>query len=195
MSSRSRVRRRCDVELTPEHQALVEAVETLLGEWSGPGTVRPHGVAHQDPRTELLTWHLHGLPEQLDYILAALRGHETPEVRLARTLTEIADVDPSRTGHSGPDTPEITARYARRNALVWAALSLAHEVGLPAGVGHDPADEVHPVVVYIELPGGGQVSWHLPAHPAAWDGHTTAEKYERVIAFAELIGERPAVGR
>ncbi|MEU3455620.1 hypothetical protein ABZ671_18765 [Micromonospora sp. NPDC006766] len=193
MSSKSSrpIRRRRSEELTPEHQALLDTVETLLGEWSGPGPVRPHGVAHQDPATKMLTWHLRGLPEQLDHIVGALRAAEPAEVRLAHVLADIAAVDPSRHGHTGPDTPEITARYAHRNALIWAAVGLAHKVGVPAGVGYDPTDP-HPVVVYIELPGGGQVSWHLPAHPAAWDGHTTAEKYERVKAFAELIGVRPA---
>jgi hypothetical protein len=103
-------------------------------------------------------------------------------VRLARVLAEIAATDPSRHGHAGPDTPEITARYARRNALIWSVLALAHEAGVPAGVGHDPADP-RPIVVYIELPGAGQISWHLPAHQVEWDGHTTATKYERVDAF------------
>lgn len=106
--------------------------------------------------------------------------------QLARVLAAIAAVDPSRRGHTGPDTPEITAAYAERNALIWTALALAHEAGVPAGVGHDPTDS-RPVVVYIELP-TGQVSWHLPAHPAGWDGHSTGEKYQRVAAFAEAIG-------
>jgi hypothetical protein len=30
-------------------------------------------VAHQDPDTGLLTFHLRGMPAQLDHILAALR--------------------------------------------------------------------------------------------------------------------------
>ncbi|MEV0732344.1 hypothetical protein [Polymorphospora sp. NPDC050346] len=102
--------------------------------------------------------------------------------QLAATLADIAASDPSRHGHTGPDTPEITAAYARRNALIWASLRLAHQAGIPAGVGYDPTDP-RPVVVYIELPDVGQVSWHLPAHPTAWDGHTTAVKYGRVDAF------------
>ncbi|PWU52721.1 hypothetical protein DLJ47_17865, partial [Micromonospora sp. S4605] len=101
-------------------------------------------------------------------------------------LVDIAAVDPSRLGHTGPDTPEITAAYTRRNALIWAALALAADAGVPAGVGHDAADP-RPVVVYLELP-TGQVSWHLPAHPVGWDGHSTATKYARVAAFAEAIG-------
>ncbi|MFI6134038.1 hypothetical protein [Micromonospora sp. NPDC051141] len=110
------------------------------------------------------------------------------QARLAGILAAIAAIDPSRHGHTGPDTPEITAAYARRNALIWTALALAQEAGVPAGVGHDPTDP-RPVVVYLELP-TGQVSWHLPAHPAAWDGHSTTAKYERVAAFADQT-ERP----
>ncbi|MFI7080914.1 hypothetical protein ACIBO1_26780 [Micromonospora sp. NPDC049903] len=174
-----RARRLAPVD--PEFAALVAAVESLLAEWSGPGPVLPHGVAHQDLRTNLLTWHLRGLPAQLDHIRTALRAAGPAEVRLARVLADIAAVDPSRHGHTGPDTPQITARYDRRNALIWTALALAHEAGIPAGVGHDPSD-LHPTVVYIELP-AGQISWHLPAHPAAWDGHTTSTKYDRVAAF------------
>ncbi|MEV4826439.1 hypothetical protein [Micromonospora sp. NPDC049274] len=54
-----------------------------------------------------------------------------------------------------------------------------------AGVGHDPTDP-RPVVVYLELP-TGQVSWHLPAHPAGWDGHSTTAKYARAQAFVDLV--------
>ncbi|WP_053065427.1 hypothetical protein [Micromonospora sp. RV43] len=119
---------------------------------------------------------------------AALNQVAPARDRLAGVLTEIAALDPSRHGHTGPDTPQITAAYARRNALIWTALALAHEAGVPAGVGHDPTDP-RPVVVYLELP-TGQVSWHLPAHPAGWDGHSTPAKYARVAAFATLA-ERP----
>jgi hypothetical protein len=183
----TRTRRRPEPEPDPEFQALIDAVEGLLAEWSGPGHVRPHGVAHQDPRTRDLTWHLRGLPEQLDYIRAALAAAEPAEVRLAQTLAAIAAVDPSRHGHTGPDSLEIATRYAQRNALIWVAVGLAHQVGVPAGVGYDPSD-AHPVIVYIELPGVGQVSWHLPTHPVGWDGHTTGQKYERIEAFAEMLG-------
>ena len=112
---------------------------------------------------------------------------------LGRVLSTIAATDPSRTGHTGPDTPEISARYARRNTLIWQALALAIDRGIPAGVGYDPADP-RPVVVYLELPGVGQVSWHLPAHPYPWDGHSTGGKYQRVAAYLAATTERaPAV--
>jgi len=105
--------------------------------------------------------------------------------RLHQTLGVIARTDPSRettTDPAGPDSPDTAARYTRRNTLILSALALARQAGLDAGVGHDP-DDPHPVVVYLELPGTGQVSWHLPTHPAPWDGHTTGEKYTRIAAF------------
>lgn len=39
----------------------------------------------------------------------------------------------------------------------------------------------------ITWPGSSnQISWHLPQHPRAWDGHDTAEKYRRVRAFSAV---------
>jgi hypothetical protein len=99
--------------------------------------------------------------------------------RLRRTLAAIAAVGPSRTGHTGPDIPEVAERYRRRNRLVVAALAQAAAHGLPAGVGVDPDDVEHPIVVFIELP-SGQVCWHLPAHQQRWDGHSTTQKYARI---------------
>ncbi|MDG4797651.1 hypothetical protein [Micromonospora sp. WMMD1082] len=74
----------------PEFVALIAAVESLLAEWTGPDPLPPHGVAHQDPRIGLLTWHLRGLPAQLDHVRAALRIADPAEVRLVRVLAEIA---------------------------------------------------------------------------------------------------------
>lgn len=70
---------------------------------------------------------------------------------------------------SSPLPAEVTARYARPNALIWAALTLAYEPGISTGVGHDPTD------------------------PAGWDGHSTTTKYERVVAFADVVD--PVAGR
>lgn len=50
--------------------------------------------------------------------------------------------------------------------------------------------------IFIDLP-TGQASWHiherqmdefasLPEYTKPWDGHSTAEKYDRVLALAEL---------
>jgi hypothetical protein len=73
--------------------------------------------------------------------------------------------------------------YAEREKLCYDALFLARRIGYPAGFRVDPTDHDWPVL-YIQLP-TGQVSWHMPQFPQAWDGHDTAEKYARCRAFVE----------
>lgn len=60
-------------KIDPAFTELTALVEQFLREWPGPDPV-PHGVAHQDPRSGRLTFHLRGLPEHLAFIAAALRG-------------------------------------------------------------------------------------------------------------------------
>lgn len=83
--------------------------------------------------------------------------------------------------------------YRERNKVVSALSKL-----FPASLGkHDPEDKEWGKewmnIVYIKLP-TGQVSWHLHdsdmplfAHleygKEVWDGHTTEEKYERLLAI------------
>jgi len=75
--------------------------------------------------------------------------------------------------------------YEIRYVLVWRALSLALQCGYAAGVRLDVAEPEWPVV-HIELP-TGSVTWHMPQHPVAWDGHDTAEKYRRVREFVASV--------
>ena len=72
--------------------------------------------------------------------------------------------------------------YDERYVLVIDALGAALSSGYKAGFRIDPTEPEWPVA-YIELP-TGQVSWHLPQHPVAWDGHDTAEKYRRCRKYA-----------
>jgi hypothetical protein len=60
----------------PEFAEMIEVVQTLKAEWAGPGPRPPRAVAHQDPTTGEVTWHLRGWPDQLLYILDALRNAE-----------------------------------------------------------------------------------------------------------------------
>lgn len=73
--------------------------------------------------------------------------------------------------------------YDKRYRLVLTAVWRASTLNLATGFRIDPTEPEWPVA-YIELP-TGQVSWHLPQHPIAWDGHGTAEKYRRCRAYAE----------
>ncbi|MEA4926828.1 MAG: hypothetical protein VB084_16165 [Syntrophomonadaceae bacterium] len=71
--------------------------------------------------------------------------------------------------------------YDARYKLVFQAVCVALENGLQAGVRMDESEPEWPVL-YIELP-TGQVSWHMPQHIKAWDGHDTEEKYRRINEF------------
>lgn len=77
--------------------------------------------------------------------------------------------------------------YDARHGLVLHALALAAALGYPTGFGVDPNDEERPVVAYLELPGGRQLSWHMRTHAFPYDGHTTEEKYRRVKEFADEL--------
>lgn len=100
---------------------------------------------------------------------------------------------PERTDEPGQvePEPEIWNPYRERAALV------AHLAAIyPAAIAYnDPAEPDWPVI-YVTTP-HGQLSWHLsekdgdlfPHVPLiegdaapTWDGHTTAEKYERLAA-------------
>lgn len=73
-------RRSTPQKLSPAHQAMAAKVEQVVHEWRGPGPRPPHAVAHEDPDTKLVTWHLRGMPDQLAYIrdaLAAYSGQRT----------------------------------------------------------------------------------------------------------------------
>lgn len=82
------------------------------------------------------------------------------------------------------------ANYAVRNPLIIQAVSMALRLGMRAGFRLDPQEPEWPVA-YIELP-TGQVSWHLPQHSVAYDGHTTAQKYQRCRELAQFALLAPA---
>lgn len=69
-----------------------------------------------------------------------------------------------------------------RDGLFWGPDG-STEVADNPGIDHDEEVGFRPVV-YIELP-TGQVSWHMPEHPRAWDGHSTSLKYRRIRQFVD----------
>lgn len=95
------------------------------------------------------------------------------------------------------------AAYAERNKCVALVARMAIAMGLAAGLGrHEESDQSWDDdwrnIVFINLP-SGQVSWHihdsdlpmfefLGQYDGQWDGHTTEEKYSRVLA-AKFNGE------
>jgi len=80
--------------------------------------------------------------------------------------------------------------YADRNRVVQLAATLADRLGYRVGVRIDRDEPEWPVLM-IDLP-TGQISWHLSpgdAYPvwdlydAEWDGHTDADKAERIRRY------------
>jgi hypothetical protein len=104
--------------------------------------------------------------------MSQLQGH-----LLGFMLLDIRDHDPSL--FNGP--AQTDENYSRRNTAIYTAVATARAAGLVANVSPDPTDSRW-CIAYIELP-TGQVSWHVPAHPTPWDGHTTEEKYKRCASF------------
>ncbi len=106
---------------------------------------------------------------------------------------------------------ERDSAYAERNRLVALIARLARELKMPVGLR--PASDAQPEsafqrVAVVVLP-TGQCSWHFPeresawfdgldAHPDAWDGHTTADKHDRIDRYVAIVdaahAERNAVG-
>lgn len=88
------------------------------------------------------------------------------------------------------------AAYKERNQVVAALARAALLLGWRAGIAKTAIegwDADWHNCVYIDLP-TGQASWHyhdseahlfsgLPAYTAAWDGHSTEEKYGRLAAL------------
>lgn len=111
------------------------------------------------------------------YVAMLRRLRKIPRAGARTTPYAIAKVDPSH-----PDHGAAMVSYDLRNALVYVAIATAVNAGYRVGFAPD-TEEPGWVVAYIDLP-TGQVSWHLPEYPAAWDGHTTVQKYERIAAFA-----------
>lgn len=77
--------------------------------------------------------------------------------------------------------------YEYRYHFVMEAVARAVSLGYSAGFAIDPKEPDWPVA-YIELP-TGQVSWHMPKHPVPYDGHTTEEKYARLLRFVEGVND------
>lgn len=90
--------------------------------------------------------------------------------------------------------------YAERAQMLAGFVKLAVMLGYSAGIGQhegddDSWDKAWLTVVFVDLP-TGQVSWHihlsdiplfdwLPVYTKKWDGHSTEEKWNRVLSLPE----------
>lgn len=81
---------------------------------------------------------------------------------------------------------DLAGDYDRRNRFVYELLASAALAGWPCGVRLDPSEPEWPVI-YVDLPGAGQVSWHVPQYPESWDGHSTQDKYDRAARFRAAL--------
>lgn len=95
--------------------------------------------------------------------------------------------------------------YAERNKLAASVAKLVARLpGWSVGVGlHDGRDweDDWRTVLFIDTP-VGQLSWHfhdserhlldgLPAYEGKWDGHSTEEKYRRLLEAVALGWPKP----
>jgi hypothetical protein len=97
----------------------------------------------------------------------------------------------------------LNAVYHERNQVVLLAARMAQKLGYKVGIGYDDDPELDQAmwaVVFIDLPGCGQVSWHLPQYmidaleldpipdyDGEWDGHDSDEKYLRVDLYVNPL--------
>lgn len=98
--------------------------------------------------------------------------------------------------------------YAERNALAVAFAKAALAAGWTAGRGYDadPTKDWTPEwrhVIYVDLPDGRQVSWHLapaqvplleglPEYPGRWNGTFVARDPDWALLLPVLAGGIPA---
>lgn len=82
------------------------------------------------------------------------------------------------------DTKGEAADYERRYSLILQAMALAHWLDFKTGYRIDPKEPEWPVA-FIELP-TGQVSWHMPAFPDPWDGHSMEDKLARIFIYCKM---------
>ncbi len=84
--------------------------------------------------------------------------------------------------------------YFDRNQAVMAMARMALQLGYRVGLKQDPEEPDWPVLM-IDLP-TGQVGYHLPGKEVVgnwpeykdeWDGHSLAEKRERIKKFLAAV--------
>lgn len=100
----------------------------------------------------------------------------------------VASNDPSRlpaADRTNLSVKRATEMYTLRNAAIYQIIASAAQLGWPHGFRQchqqhaNGFDDCWPVA-YVEPPGCGQLSWHLPPYGTEWDGHDNAEKYRRI---------------
>lgn len=91
-----------------------------------------------------------------------------------------------------PSGSDLTKLYDERTCHVYFAMFIAVAAGYTAGIRFDARDGPDWPVVSIDLPNVGQVAWHVKAVNQAWDGHTDAQKHDRIMAFVAAAPTKAA---
>lgn len=152
-------------------------------------------------------------PEASTVIQHFLTGHDGPHLGLAgdgNTGTSNApssletELEEARKAfHKAED--RLARAYRERTIAAVLAAKMALQAGYDAGVGLDGNEDWDlewRQVLYVDLPDGGQISWHvapadqdllagLPAYGKAWNG--TFESREGAAVLAMPAGDRSAV--
>lgn len=158
--------------------------------------LRPHVLFAR----EYVHKHNHGTPGHIN-LVAIDALSKMLDAAPARLTTEIALTDLPEfkqiiaTAQEQIHTLEAAKNgaYAERNKCLVLVALMAQRLDLKTGIGIDPNAETSEwqSILFIDLP-AGQVSWHLHesethmfyfvgAYGGTWDGHTTDEKYRRVV--------------
>jgi hypothetical protein len=76
----------------PELEAAAQEAVVFMENWTGPGHVHPHVVAHRHPDTKRMTFVVRFLPEQMEHVLplVGVAAGRTPEA-LVRAFEQTWD--------------------------------------------------------------------------------------------------------
>ena len=114
---------------------------------------------------------------------------------MARDVTELSELELNALITDLVDRKDNA--YAERDKCIALIARMAIALGLEVGLGRHKESDTNweddwRNIVFVNLP-SGQVSWHihdselpmfefLLVYKGQWDGHTTEEKYQRVLA-------------
>jgi len=72
----------------------------------------------------------------------------------------------------------------KRYSLVCEAIYLAAYLGFSVGFRADE-DRPHLITAFIELPGYGQICYHIPEHKNPWDGANNRFRDDKIKQFLD----------
>lgn len=192
-------------------RAHSEEPSTSYDDWRDVGDLlveKYHGTPHEQMFRK--AWCARGVKERTDHVwdLTVKQRQETQaraeaDGALAARVSQAISSPGTKTSASGKDH-STDAVYRERNLLAIALARLALHKGWEAGYTRKDGEQA---VVYVNLPGNQQVSWHmdyeltnlmarwLPQYPREWDGQFLARnpRWPAAIPCADLKQGRELV--